>query len=148
MRQLKVREMIEKIEKTEESLKEEKEESEKIEKKAARKPQMKTAAATWCSTPTSSGSKTPGRTPKEGRMNEKLGLGTGYMKDGGQFKLRTSLRNIADLVKNEKRNGENGARKRNGVKDLIGRFGGDRDGKGPSDNSGMKRKVGERSEDN
>ena len=51
-------------------------------------------------------------------------------------------------MKNEKINGENGARKRNGVKDLIGRFGGDRDGKGPSDNSGMKMKVGERSEYN
>ena len=51
-------------------------------------------------------------------------------------------------MKNEKINWEDGARKRNGIKDLIGRFGGDRDGKGPSDNSGMKMKVGDRSEDN
>ena len=117
MKQLKVKEMIEKIE-------------EEVKKNKEEVRETDPAAAT---TSTSSSTSNQGRNTKK-KVAEKDNLETWSVKEqeGRNFELRTSLCKNKSVTKNKIELGRKGARKKIGIKELIGKFGGG-DGKGPSD---------------
>ena len=64
------------------------------------------------------------------------------VQEGRNLKLRTSLCENKNEMKKETEFGRKGARKKMGIKELIGKFGGG-DGKGPSDRQGAEESESE-----
>ena len=140
MKQLKVKEIIARIEEKEELRKN------RAEKERKEPGEMRPTAA---AASTNSSTSNPGvLTEKEVGKDDVLGSWTVKRKDGRHLELRNSLCNNKKVMKNAVEKPGKGARKKTAIQEMINKFGGG-DGKGPSDRSELKKSESEgKKEDN